>query len=132
MHAIAGSPSVAGLEVRLDGLNGRCDGRVVWFADASAVGVAGALGPVTLERRGGVLEFAGERREFDDLILSRGDLARNELAQLLLDRTALAAVPGRRQTGDLLEAATELLGAGDERQPIQGALVVHPVPGGGA
>src|SRR6185503_1608031 len=75
------------------------------------------------------LQFARECHQFADLGLSGGDLAGNQLAQLILDWSTLSAVPRCGQAGDLLQGATELLGTSDERQPLQRSPVVRSVAG---
>ena len=131
MQAIAGSPAAAGLADSLTAwIVGGSGVGVARFADAAALRVARAVGSVTLERGGRLLQLGRERRQLGDLVLSGGDLGRHELAQLILDRSALAAVPCRGQAGDLIQAAAELLGASDEREPVKRPLVIHPIPGG--
>jgi hypothetical protein len=51
---------------------------------------------------------------------------------VFLDVRAAVAVPDGGELGDLLEAAAELLGSGDEPQPFQGCVVVEAVAGVGA
>jgi len=66
---------------------------------------------VSFERGRCLLKFGSERDKFADLVLRGSDLARHELAELILDWSALTAVPGRGQAGDLIQTAAELLGA---------------------
>jgi hypothetical protein len=63
------------------------------------------------ERCGRLLQFGRERDQFGDLVVGGGDLARDELAGPVLDRSALTAVPRCGQAGDLVETAAELFGA---------------------
>jgi hypothetical protein len=58
------------------------------------------------------------------VVLHAPDLGRDQLVEATLDRSAEFAVPDGDQIGDLPERAAELLGAGDERQPGQRAVVV--------
>ena len=85
---------------------------------------------MTFERRCRLLQFCSERCQFGKLVLGGSDLAGDELAQLVLDWTALAAIPRCGQARDLIEGAAELLGASDERQPVDDAWSYTRYPAG--
>ena len=60
------------------------------------------------------------------------DLGVDERAELLDDRGAPIACPDAHELADLVQRATELLGAGDEAQSGDGVIVVHPIAGVGS
>ena len=97
---------------------------------AAGAGAAVVAGPV--DRRAGQLggrhlELRGEGDELGDATLRVGDLCGHEVVEAALHGPASIAVPDRHEVGDLLERAAQLLGVGDERQPIQRAVVVEAV-----
>ena len=73
-----------------------------------------------------------EHPQLDQLASGRADLGGDQLMEAPLHRAALITVPDRDQIGDLLQRAAELLRPGDERQPGQRLVVVHPVAGVGS
>jgi hypothetical protein len=72
--------------------------------------------------------LVGERSQFGDAGLDRVEFRGHSLGEVFLDGGALVAVPHVGQGADLVEGQPELLGAGDEGDPLQGALVVEAVP----
>ena len=99
---------------------------------AAAAIVACPVRTVLLQRGGRAVQLGGERGELDEPGLGLGQLRLHDRAQPVLDRAALAAVPGDRQVGDLLEGAPQLLGPGDEGEAVQRPVVVDAVPAAAA
>ena len=77
------------------------------------------------------MQFASQGHQLDDLLLGGSEFVGDDTAEAVLDGSALPAVPGEGQVADLVERAAELLGAGDERESVEGSVVVQPVSGGG-
>jgi hypothetical protein len=73
------------------------------------------------------LQLGDEGHQLDDLPLCAGQLFGNDSPQAILNDSALTAVPGKRQVGDLVEAAAELLGPSDEGQTLDRPLVVQSI-----
>jgi len=71
-------------------------------------------------------EIRDQYRQLGDTGLSLGDLGVDDRLEPLLHRAAMTLLPRQRQLGDLLQRAAELL-AGDEPQPFERGIAVHPV-----
>ena len=63
--------------------------------------------------------------QIGDLSPRVGQLRRHQIAQPVLHRPALAALPDTRERSDLVERAPQLLGTRDEAQALDGVVAVH-------
>ena len=99
---------------------------------AAAVVVAGTGRRVARRgrrRRGGA---GGPTPRRPGLAVTGRDLLLSTVRQAVLHGPAAVAVPQLGQLGDLVQRQPEGLRPGDEGQPQEGRLVVHPVAGGRA
>ena len=106
--------------------------RVDVAAQAGAVRSAPAVDGFAAELVGGRPQLAGERRQLGHLSLGVAQLGGDQVMKAALHRAATLTIPDVRQICDLLQRAAELLGAGDERQPGEGGVVVQAVAARGA
>lgn len=98
------------------------------IAHAAAKLIARAGGAVGVETGGGALQLVGQRCQVGNVLAGMAQLLCEQVPESVLDRLAFAAIPGEGEVRDFLQAATQLLGPGDERQPIDGPIVVEPIP----
>ena len=80
-----------------------------------------------LERPRRLFQIRDQHRQFGDLATCGEQLRGDDGLQPVLQRCALSAIPRSVEIIDLVEAAAELLGAGDECQPVEAAIVVQTV-----
>ena len=97
---------------------------------ATAVGTAAIRpGAGGVEAGQDPLQLTLERRLVGDLAAQLADPAAHERTELVLERFAFAGEPGLDQGGHVVEAHPEPLGPPDEREPLDGAVVVEAVAG---